>query len=988
ITEGYLVPLGLARVRRDGITVSPDARQPAVAETLRLVGAGGPVPAVEVAGALAEGPLGLTQPEIILVLNACRQSGLIEAWRGRRRVTEPFLALAPTDRLGPGELVEPAVQEAVGALGPITGPGPFDPWTSSTQRGAWDYAKAWLEARSEDAAQTRRALAQAGDVALLAGADSGAVQRDLTLVETVLQGTGRAADPAEGLRHLVAALPDGVSVTEAAGRIGAVARFLRDDLRRTDEELAYLTHPDLTVPADETALLEGREVALDLLGDVLGRAADGRLGEVTAAVREFRSAYRAAYLDAHDRHYAAVPPGALDAIRATAAYRAVAALSSIGALAVPDDRVKIDRLLAAAVPPPCRLRVDVELGWKPRCACRLALGDPPPSLDEAAVVGVAARGIEQYLGELARPETQARLGEAADDLVALGQTELAADVRRLQSLASGSAADADEVVSLLQPPVARVVREVLTGGQLIVSRDLGALREDLVGRRFPKRRLAELLAAWLDATGELPGGTFVEVVDGTAEKGHDRGPEPRGATAALLAERFPALAAALPEHQPADAFWVAAWWAGRSSPAPGWIPSRLLERGDLLVTAAVAAAALPEPRAELAELDGRTTGDSVLGEAIAAALDLTAMPVADVFTVLAGERLLSHPVRLAAGELVRRLAADVAYVSAVGEVGEWGRDHALLGRPDLAPLDHLVTAARHLASIERRLGAGLALPALVEDLYPSHAAPVPALVSRASLANSVCALLPADAVEAFRVAAGRVLRALDAELATHGPGDWPGCLPIWDVGQAVVAPLLGRYGRVAVLLVDAMRVDLGAVLTAMIAEALPERVVRQRFAVVPTPTRTAEALAALASGRPAPGGSVPSAFDQAVVPFGHLGYEASALVGADRDDQAQALRTLWSEGPPVSVAVATGVDERLHRTSVDVAELLDEAAAAFSRRVLPALAAVPAAVPLVLLADHGFRQNPSWGHGPEGRYVHGGPSLEESIVPVVVFEPG
>ena len=111
------------------------------------------------------------------------------------------------------------------------------------------------------------------------------------------------------------------------------------------------------------------------------------------------------------------------------------------------------------------------------------------------------------------------------------------------------------------------------------------------------------------------------------------------------------------------------------------------------------------------------------------------------------------------------------------------------------------------------------------------------------------------------------------------------------------------------------------------------------------------------------------------------------LLGADRDDRTGELRALWESGPPISVAVATGVDERLHRTSVELAGLLDEAAAALRRRVLPSLAALPGAVPLVLIADHGFRENPAWGRGPEGRYIHGGVSLEECVVPVVVFEP-
>jgi hypothetical protein len=46
--------------------------------------------------------------------------------------------------------------------------------------------------------------------------------------------------------------------------------------------------------------------------------------------------------------------------------------------------------------------------------------------------------------------------------------------------------------------------------------------------------------------------------------------------------------------------------------------------------------------------------------------------------------------------------------------------------------------------------------------------------------------------------------------------------------------------------------------------------------------------------------------------------------------------------------------------------------------------ALPSSVPVVLMADHGFRENPSWGRGPDGRYVHGGTSLQECVVPVVV----
>src|SRR5439155_24641418 len=121
------------------------------------------------------------------------------------------------------------------------------------------------------------------------------------------------------------------------------------------------------------------------------------------------------------------------------------------------------------------------------------------------------------------------------------------------------------------------------------------------------------------------------------------------------------------------------------------------------------------------------------------------------------------------------------------------------------------------------------------------------------------------------------------------------------------------------------------------------RAASERWAVVPAPTRTAEALSALYSGHAVPAGGAP---DRLPPPFSHLGHEAAAILGADRDHEAAAVGSLWADGPPISVAVATGVDERLHRTSIEPAALVDETRAALERRVVPSLAVLPPDVPL------------------------------------------
>jgi hypothetical protein len=320
LVDGYLVPLGLARSRRDGATIAPEpGRSPAVAEVLRLVGDGELVPATEVVAELAAGPLGLTAPESVLVLNACAGSGLVEMVRGRKRVDEPFLAVTSGDRLAAGELVEQAVREVAARLGPIVGPGPFDPWTAATQRAAWQYTRAWLEARQEELAQVADGLDAVEAVPALGGADTEPVRQDAAAVRAVVEAAAAATSAAAGLRMLAAAVDDPESLLGAARRLARVARFFRDDLRRVDEAAAYLTHPDLQLPHDHASLLALHANALDLLGDVLHLTAEDRSDDLLTAVRELRSTYLGAYQEAHEHYYGAAGPAHAEAVRATPA---------------------------------------------------------------------------------------------------------------------------------------------------------------------------------------------------------------------------------------------------------------------------------------------------------------------------------------------------------------------------------------------------------------------------------------------------------------------------------------------------------------------------------------------------------------------------------------------------------------------------------------------------------------------------------------------
>ncbi|MBO0708873.1 MAG: hypothetical protein J2P44_10960, partial [Candidatus Dormibacteraeota bacterium] len=828
--DGWLVPLGALRKRGDTYQVAPDpARSPAVAELLQLV-SDGPVPTADLVRSLLEGPVGLTEPESLLLLNGAVQSGIVEARRGRRVVEAPFLTWAEVERFGPGEVLPGELRALIPKLAGVFGPGPHEPWDARMQQASWQHACTWLEGRREDVATVRDGVRRLGESPLHGDVQLGSLPDDLTQLEALLACVDRGATPRLGLEQLLVAVDVPEELLARAARVAGAARFCRADLQEYMAACGYLLDPSLTIPDGE--LVAEHRSALALAARVLPLAAEDGAGAALEAYSRFREAFAARYTEEHDRFAELAGPAAVAAVTTSPVYRALCLLAEVAPATVPDDRARVDRALAAGTVTQCRRSLSAELAVRPVCACGFVLGAERPRLDAGALVAVAGRGVVQHLAVLDEPGCRGRLERAAEDLRAVGRAEAAGDVARLLKLcADPDRAEPGTVVHLLEGAARDVLHAVLRGGEVLVQRDLGDLREELAGRRYPKVRLQELLRSWVEGADGLSPHAMVEVADrGAAEAGARPVTSP---TLAILQERFPELAAALPRDRAADAFWLAVWWVGRPYP-PTWLPGGLLKDAETLERAAEAAAK-PGAREDLEALDGRVRERTLLGDQVAHALALGDRTGSEVAGTLLGERLLRHPVRLAAGELLRRVAADLALAERVSAeaLTRLGTEHVLLSDVEVAPLAAALAAARHLAAAERELPQATP-PRLVAAIHPERLAPVPGLLARAATGWAALGA-SLDGLRALEGAAARVQASGDRALETAALGaeGFPGCLRLWEVGEAVVAPLLRTHGRVAVLIVDAMRADLWLRLRASLPRALPGRRLTERWAVVP-----------------------------------------------------------------------------------------------------------------------------------------------------------
>jgi hypothetical protein len=97
-----------------------------------------------------------------------------------------------------------------------------------------------------------------------------------------------------------------------------------------------------------------------------------------------------------------------------------------------------------------------------------------------------------------------------------------------------------------------------------------------------------------------------------------------------------------------------------------------------------------------------------------------------------------------------------------------------------------------------------------------------------------------------------------------------------------------------------------------------------------------------------------------------------------RRDEAKLRAAFADVARPVVVNSAI-LDELLHTVRDPLPGLARLLATRFATEVKPAIAAVPAERPIVLVADHGFIRK------SRGEYAHGGNSIPERLTPLVIW---
>ena len=133
--------------------------------------------------------------------------------------------------------------------------------------------------------------------------------------------------------------------------------------------------------------------------------------------------------------------------------------------------------------------------------------------------------------------------------------------------------------------------------------------------------------------------------------------------------------------------------------------------------------------------------------------------------------------------------------------------------------------------------------------------------------------------------------------------------------------------------------------------------------------------------------------DVLIPAFQKRGIHGARWISDDGNNQAEVLALIGAEDVPVKVFNFTFIDQKLQQATQNLSTVYEEIKVNFECLVQPYLERVPSDSLIFLISDRGFIESTVYRElsdplSPEpSRYLHGGVSMQEMIIPCVVFIP-
>ncbi len=375
---------------------------------------------------------------------------------------------------------------------------------------------------------TRQILSSRQDLQLLIDklppscVNSASIMENLIKTQALLAEIRPSLSSKEGIEHFLKTIQSRKAseddIRKLMGMVETVRTFVNEEMQSLLNIVNYINSPSLIIPEDEkyAKLRSLREKVRDMIRIDDEFIFRGGMDKLRDAFKQFKDSYIAIYSEEHKAGSDSFDSESLIDLKNTDEYQILSQFAKISLISVPNDLVRINKIIDNENRRVCQRLVHEELEHFPICSCGFRLGTKPGSVNTAEVKKMIESGIRQFIRSIQEEPYGEQIQDYISKMRQLGQSIPYKELNNLMNLDPDIDMEdlKDEISRILTPISIQHINRALGGNVIIVKRNISQLYNDLVDKKYPKAKVKEIIERWIEGEEKLPDDVYIMIEEG------------------------------------------------------------------------------------------------------------------------------------------------------------------------------------------------------------------------------------------------------------------------------------------------------------------------------------------------------------------------------------------------------------------------------------------------------------------------------------------
>jgi hypothetical protein len=521
VIDAFLKPMGLVKKRKNGVRLTIKPQQNPLIKKLFYNLEDEKTSLEEVYWKLRKGSYGLSRNQFKLLIYSLLYSGYITAYSQSQKISLKNLNARNFNRIkyiGYGELISEEFQAVLSDCTLLPPRYRKRHFSLPLQQSIWKHLIEKKNELSKDLDRMTYQVERLKNDNNFEEFNLEQIDGYITKVKELLDEIMVSYSSEEGLERFASKYRNMPNIETYLTKIEQIKYFLNHNLNDYRNIVNYLKHPDLKIPNEDKYVNINNfknNLLVSLTDDSIIYDSDF-FSEFKKKFSEFKQQYIDLYQKEHSKQKGNDRFKPILDIKEKQGYQILKSFSDLELISVKDDLIKVDRRISKALNKKCNQNSLNILQDRPVCDCGFQLGENIELPSKKEIQQTIDSGVKQYINKLKTPEYKEKIEVYLDNMEAAGNKRFARPIRNLLNINLNKNLY-NNLSNILNRNIIKRINSVLSGNISLVERSLDDLYENLINRSFSAQQIREIFKEWLKGSSGINNKTYVKVTGNLGE---------------------------------------------------------------------------------------------------------------------------------------------------------------------------------------------------------------------------------------------------------------------------------------------------------------------------------------------------------------------------------------------------------------------------------------------------------------------------------------